>query len=177
TQSPAAAFTLAAGSKRAFLLGDVVPQTQTRTTDGGFVFVRTKNAVPIFGLELFFLRSGLVYANVPGSLLLGVGFPPPGSTQTGNAGPVTTDSVFTGDGNQVSKTSFRPGDTITFNIRVNNSTGSAATVTRRYLGIGPSGYAIKNDSFSGTVANGLTIRFMTGTVPADAPAGTYTFTG
>jgi len=69
-QSPTAAFTLPAGSKKAFLLQEVTPQTQARTSDGGFVFVRTTNAVQIFGIELFFLRSGLVYANVPGTIPL-----------------------------------------------------------------------------------------------------------
>src|SRR5207247_658874 len=58
-----ARFVLPARTKTARLLGEMIPATQTRMSDGGFVFVRTTNAVPIFGSEIFFLRSGAAFAN------------------------------------------------------------------------------------------------------------------
>lgn len=59
------------------LLRDLIPQTQTRTTDGGYVFVQSD--VPILGIELFFSRNLQVLANVAGSRLApGITFVPPG---------------------------------------------------------------------------------------------------
>jgi hypothetical protein len=45
-------------------LRELVPQTQTRSSDGGFVIVRS--SVPLYGIELFFSRDLRVIANVPG---------------------------------------------------------------------------------------------------------------
>lgn len=58
---PTAAFTLPAGAKTARLLTELVP---TANSNGGFVFVRTTNNVPLFGLELFFTSDARVIANV-----------------------------------------------------------------------------------------------------------------
>src|SRR5205085_6135316 len=66
---PTARFNLPARSKDARLLQQLIPATQTRAWDGGFMFVRTTNNVPIFGTELFFLRDGIAMANVPASSL------------------------------------------------------------------------------------------------------------
>ena len=41
----------------------------------------------------------------------------------GATGPISIQSVFTGDGSSQPKTSFKPGDTITLNIVVSNATG------------------------------------------------------
>jgi hypothetical protein len=57
-----AAFALPAGAKIARLLSEWVPQTQTRTSDGGFVFVRSDS--PLLGIELFFSRNLSFLANV-----------------------------------------------------------------------------------------------------------------
>ena len=54
-QNSAASFTIAAQSKKTFLLSDVVPATQTRTTDGGYVYVRSTNGVAT-------LRHGIVFS-------------------------------------------------------------------------------------------------------------------
>jgi hypothetical protein len=72
---PTARFTLAPGAKTAKLLSELIPQTQTRTgPDGGFVFVRTTNGVPIHAIQLFFTRDLKALANVSGAGL------PPGIT-------------------------------------------------------------------------------------------------
>jgi hypothetical protein len=69
-------FTLNPGAKIAKLLG---PELVGTSVNGGFVFVRTTNNVPLYGLELFFARSGSFLANVAaGSVMPGISFIPPG---------------------------------------------------------------------------------------------------
>src|SRR5207237_3296844 len=81
-QNSAASFTIAAQTKKTFLLSDVVPATQTRITDGGYVYVRSTNGVALYGTELFFLRSGVVYSSVPAASLAGTAFSPPATLST-----------------------------------------------------------------------------------------------
>jgi hypothetical protein len=70
-----ASFTLNPGTKIAKLLG---PELVGTSVNGGFVFVRTTNNVPLYGLELFFARTGSFLANVAaGSLTSGISFTPP----------------------------------------------------------------------------------------------------
>jgi hypothetical protein len=69
-------FTLAGGTNSARLLRDLIPQTQTRPSDGGFLYVRS--SLPIHGIELFFSRNLQVLANVPaGRVAPGITFEPP----------------------------------------------------------------------------------------------------
>ena len=78
SNTPTARFTLAAKTKVAKLLSELIPASQTRASDGGFIYTHTTNAVPIFGAELFFLRNGAAFANVPAALLPpGVTYSPP----------------------------------------------------------------------------------------------------
>ena len=51
------------GTNVAKLLREWIPQTAQRTTDGGFVFLRS--TVPIVAIELFFTRDLKVLSNVP----------------------------------------------------------------------------------------------------------------
>jgi hypothetical protein len=59
-------FTLPAGAKLAKLIPELVPSA---TFDDGFVFVRTTNSVPIFGIELFFSRDLKIMANVAAGVI------------------------------------------------------------------------------------------------------------
>ena len=54
--------TLQPGAKTSRLLREVIPQTQTRASDGGFLFVQSD--VPVFGIELFFSRNLQILSNV-----------------------------------------------------------------------------------------------------------------
>jgi hypothetical protein len=75
---PTARFTLAAGAKTAKLLSELIPQTQSRSADGGFVFVRTTNGVGIYAIQLFFTRDLKILANITGGgLLPGLTYTPP----------------------------------------------------------------------------------------------------
>jgi hypothetical protein len=68
--------TVPAGQKVASLLSELVPQTQTRMSDGGFVFV--SSTVPLYGIELFFTRDSRFLANVPAfGMAAGGQFTPP----------------------------------------------------------------------------------------------------
>ena len=74
--SPDAAFTLEPGEKIARLIDD--PWIPAADTNGGFVYVRTTNGVPLYGTELFFLTNLALLANVsPGALATGIDYAPP----------------------------------------------------------------------------------------------------
>jgi hypothetical protein len=58
--------TLEPGAKLAKLVTELIPDA---THDDGFVYVRTSNGVPLYGLELFFSRDVRVMANVAAGLI------------------------------------------------------------------------------------------------------------
>jgi hypothetical protein len=74
--TPTARFQLGPGAKTAKLLLELLPQTQSRPGDSGFIFINSTQ--PLFGLELFFSRTLRVFANVAAGN--GAGFTPPGPT-------------------------------------------------------------------------------------------------
>jgi hypothetical protein len=53
---------LQAGANTARLLRELIPLTQNRASDGGFVFIQS--SLPIYGIELFFSRNLGILANV-----------------------------------------------------------------------------------------------------------------
>jgi hypothetical protein len=108
---PTARFNLAAGQKTAKLLSELVPQTQTRTGDGGFVFVRSTQ--PLFGIELFFTRTLSILSNVAAGD--GIGYTPPAVTL-----PLTLSSI--------SPTSAARGATVTLTGTGFSTTPSNNTV-------------------------------------------------
>jgi hypothetical protein len=99
-----AQFTLKAGSKAANLLSELIPQTQFRSSDGGFIFVSSTQ--PLYGLELFFLRNLRIIANVAaGTIPVGITFTPPApvqqfvvSSMSPTRAPTGSALTFTGSG-------------------------------------------------------------------------------
>ena len=70
-----ASFVLPRGTKIAKHLSEFVPAS---TANDGFVFVRTTNNVPLFGMQVFFTRDLSVFASIPVSVLdPGITFTPP----------------------------------------------------------------------------------------------------
>ena len=66
---------LGAGKKTAPLINALVPASKF---DDGFVYVRTTNNVPLYGMELFFTPDVKVLANVAaGSIDPSITFTPP----------------------------------------------------------------------------------------------------
>jgi hypothetical protein len=58
-----ATISIAAGGKTSRLLRDWIPATQTRSSDGGSIFVRS--TVPVYGLSVFLTRDAATLSNVP----------------------------------------------------------------------------------------------------------------
>ena len=72
----AAGLVIPPGGKDARLLHEWIPQTQSRSVDGGFIFLRSN--VPLHGLCLFFTRDLRILSIVPGfDLAAGMTFVPP----------------------------------------------------------------------------------------------------
>jgi hypothetical protein len=176
---PIAAFTLPAQTKRAFLLDDLLPELTTRTSDGGYIFVRTANGVQIHGIELFFLRSGRVYSNVPPTRLtaLNIGFTPPAAAAANSSGTIVVDQVYLGNTDFQPITTMQACSTVSLNMVVNNTTNRTVPVTRQYRALGPNGYVLYMASFNRDQAPGRLRYYSNVTVPCDAPSGTYTLTG
>ena len=66
-------FALQPGTKTAKLLSELIPQTQNRASDGGFLFIQSD--LPLFGIELFFSRNLQILSNVAaGRVLPGITF-------------------------------------------------------------------------------------------------------
>ena len=73
---PTARFAIPPGGKTSHLLSEWIPKTQSRASDGGFVFVRSN--VPLHGLSLFFTRDQKILSIVPAfDLSPGITFEPP----------------------------------------------------------------------------------------------------
>jgi hypothetical protein len=71
-----ATVTIDAGRKIAAVIHELISNTKGR--NGGYVYVRSKNAVPLYGLELFYTEDLKVMSNVAaGKLLKGIDFIPP----------------------------------------------------------------------------------------------------
>jgi hypothetical protein len=70
------AFTLSPERKIANVIHELIPQT--RGVNGGYVFVRTSNDVPLFGIELFYTEDLKVLSNVAaGKLSPNISYTPP----------------------------------------------------------------------------------------------------
>jgi hypothetical protein len=70
------AFTIDPGKKIANVLHELVPET--RGVNGGYIYVRSTNNVPLFGVELFYTEDLKVLSNVAaGKLVPGVSYAPP----------------------------------------------------------------------------------------------------
>lgn len=170
-----ATLTLNPNQRTSFLLSELVPETAQRTSDGGFVFVRSTNNVPLYGLELFGNVVSPILANVESFEPLATYAPP---TSGGGATPaLTIDRVYTTNLVNVPTTAFVPGDPILYWTDRTNSTTAAATNDIRYTATGPNGFVLLNRSVSSSFPTGQSQRFLADLLPANALNGTYTFTG
>jgi hypothetical protein len=127
-------FNVAANAKIAKLLLEVIPQTQTRSSDGGFIFVSSN--VPLYGIELFFNRNLSSISNVAaGALAPGISYTPPGPSE-----PLVLSSIAPGRaavGSPLTLTgtgfsSIASNNTVVFTSAsgtVNGPTPSAASLT------------------------------------------------
>ena len=127
-----ASFTLNPGEKIAKLLG---PELVGRSASSGFVFVRTTNNVPLYGLELFFSRSNSIFANVAaGSLTPGTSYTPPtvGVLSPGSTAQTTRGSILTLNGSNfslIAGNNIVEFTTTTGTVDVPASTATATSLT------------------------------------------------
>jgi hypothetical protein len=164
-----ATFTLA--GRQAALLSQLVPQVLQRTGDGGWVFIRSTNNVPLFGFELFGHSILPILANVQGFPL------PPGSTFTPPGGAASTaeiKSIATSDPQLTPKTQFTPGNSIVYSARI---TQEGPTEPAQLT------FTVKDPRFNTLVTSTVTISlissndyFFNSFIPSNALDGQYTFT-
>ena len=104
---------------------------------------RCVNAAVLVALFAFLLIGGsLAGALEPPAPPVPVPFsiaPAGEAPQTPDAGNVTAYDAWTGDSNWVAKGWFFPGETVTYVVGVNNTTGSNKNMTLRYTVYGPDG--------------------------------------
>jgi hypothetical protein len=128
------------------LLSEIVPESLGK--ESGFIFVRSTNNVPLYGIELFFTQSLSVMSNVAaGTVVPGITFAPPAIPD-----PLTLTSISPG--------AVTAGSTVTL-----TGTGFNAT---------PANNSVVFTSASGTVSatpSASTGTSMTVTVPSSAMSG------
>jgi hypothetical protein len=165
-------FSLSTG-RRSSLLSEFVPQVLQRAADGGWVFVRTTNNVPVLGFELFGHTINPILANVQGfPLPPSSTFLPPGATATGGA---SIDHLSITDVSGKPKTQFSPKDGIVYvtTIALTGAAGSAQlTVTIK----DPNNQVMVTSTNTVTLAGHSLDLSNVSFIPGNALNGQYTFT-
>src|SRR5262249_25994993 len=132
-----ASFSLPGGSRSTKLLSEFVPSVTQRLSDGGFVYIRTSNSVPVLSFELFGHAVFPILANVQGFPL---------SSTSSYLSPISTDPIsgitvagltFT-DGTET-KTQFKPNDTIQYVATLGISSDSSGPAQLTFTVIDPRG--------------------------------------
>jgi len=95
-------------------------------------------------------------------------------TVQGGGGSVSVNSVWTTDGNDNSKSTFSPGDSIRYYGAVYNSTGRTSTAYFQWSVDGPCGSIAY---WAGNLGTGSGTRwwYLPASIPSNACAGTYTY--
>jgi hypothetical protein len=167
-----ASFSLPANTRRTALLSEFVPQVLQRSSDGGWVFLRTTNNVPLLGFELFGHSVFPVLANVQGFAL------PSASTFTPPLGP---DSVLGLTVNQVTftdgvsaKFQFKPSDLILYVATIVNSGTATGSAKVRFTVLDPGNQPMLSSDVSISLKAGTNNVAYPGLIPKNALTGTYT---
>jgi hypothetical protein len=164
-----ATFSLGPG-RRTGLLSEFIPAVQ-RASDGGWVYVRTTNNVPLQGFELFGHAVFPILANVQGFAL------PPTSTFTPPSNPassVSIDQVSFTDGTNA-KTQFQPDDVIVYDVTISGSSGVTGEVPVTFSVNDPQNNPLFTAAVPVTLATSVHAT-LSGHIPGNALNGTYTFT-
>lgn len=94
---------------------------------------------------------------------------------TSIASALTITGLYTRDGNGNVQTTFALGAAIQYVVNVNNSSGNSMTINIHYQAFGPNQNSIFDQSYIGvTIPQGASGWYIQGTVPTNAPTGTYT---
>jgi hypothetical protein len=171
----AASFSLPANSRRTFLISDLVPDLLQRATDGGWVFVRTTNNVPILGFELFGHGIFPILANVQGFTLPSTSFftPPAGGTLPSR---VTIDRVSFTDVLGNSATRFQPLDPIVYVASITNPSGAKVSGEFSFTVADPRNQFLLSAKIPVSLTPGAVDLGYLGFIPSNALTGSYLVT-
>jgi len=135
-----ARFTIPAGAKAAKLLSELIPQTQQRTSDSGFILVTSTQ--PLYGLELFFKRNLRILANVAAGP--GAGFTAPAAPVPLTLSSVSPSRAAVGSTLTLTGSGFSPngGNTVVFASASGTVTAAAGNATATSLTVVVPGGAI-----------------------------------
>jgi hypothetical protein len=143
---PTARFTLSPGTKTARLLLELIPQTQQRTSDGGFVFVRSTQ--PLYGIELFFTRSLSILSNVAaGAVAAGITYTPPAPSVSLSLTSVTPVRVARGATLTLNGSGFNSSISAVFSTVDGTVEAAPATATATVLTVTVPSTAISGPVF------------------------------
>jgi hypothetical protein len=165
-------FSIAANTRRTSLLSQFVPQV---VADGGWVFVRTTNNVPLLGFELFGHAIVPVLANVQGFAIPSAStFTPPlwGTSTSG----LTIDQVRFTDIFGSPKTQFQPLDNATFVATVRNPSGARNSAQLTFTVKDPRGQTILSTSRTITLPASVGDFASGALIPSNALTGGYLVT-
>jgi hypothetical protein len=158
-------------SRRTALLSELVPAVLQRVSDGGWVFVRTTNNVPLQGFELFGHAIAPILANVQGFAV------PATSTFTPPSIPTSSVSIerisFMNGTN--AETQFKPNNGIVYDATITGSSGANGTVPVTFSVNDPRNNVLFTIPVSVTLAASVHAT-LASYIPANALNGTYTFT-
>jgi hypothetical protein len=169
-----ASFFVQPNSRVTAVLSEFAPQVLQRISDGGFVFLRSLNDVPLLGFELFGHATAPILANVQGFALPGVSsYTPP----AGNAGPlgITVTGLSFTDGTS-NKTQFQPRDTIVHLVTINNTNAETVPAQVGFQVTDPRGQAMVSFVIPASLTPGASSAFVTGFIPSNALTGQYSVT-
>ncbi len=171
----AASFTVAANSRRTALLSEFVSQVLQRASDGGWVFLRTTNNVPLLGFELFGQAIAPVLANVQGFALASTSTfaPPVGGTATSG---VTIDQVRFTDFVGNPKTQFQPLDIIVYVTTIRNPSGMRGSAQLTVTLTDPRNQPILSVPTTITLPSSVSDFVYVGSIPSNALNGPYVTT-
>lgn len=93
---------------------------------------------------------------------------------TSTSPTLTVTAVYTRDGNGNVQNTFAPGAAIQYVVNVNNSSGNSMNITLHYQTHGPNNNSIFDNNYTATIPQGASGWYVQGTVPSNAPTGTYT---
>ena len=166
-----AVFSLAGGSRRTSLLSELVPAVLDRSSDGGFVFVRTTNGVPLLGFELFGHAVFPILANVQGFPLSSTS----AFTAPVPAGPISGVSVsrLTFTDGSTAKEVFLPRNAIVYTATILNLAGNTGTAQVTFSVTDLHGQPMITASMSVPLPAASGDITYTSYIPSNAPSGHY----
>jgi hypothetical protein len=139
-----ATFTVPAGRKSAKLLSELIPSTASQ--NGGFVYVRTTNDVPLYGIELFGSKLGPILSNVAASGLTPIlTFIPPSPSESLTLRSVSPVRVIRGTTITLTGNGFSPtasDNTVAFTAATGTVEVAPGTATVTVLTVVVPGTAI-----------------------------------